>query len=134
MPGPIKPLRFAEILYRADNRAPRPDQSYAPQIQDTVHFSKEALEKLEKLLAGQKPVFPEKGREQDEDPQGSLAILQLGPDATIDQVKRAYLELVKKYHPDNYANLPPEFQKVAEEKTKQINEAYSTLRRIWPAC
>ena len=51
--------------------------------------------------------------------------LGVSPDATDEQIKAAYRELVKKYHPDNYANNP--LADLAQEKMKAINEAYDTI-------
>ncbi|MHC1726698.1 MAG: DnaJ family molecular chaperone [Syntrophobacteraceae bacterium] len=133
MPGPIKPLRFAEMIYQAGYHSPRPDLSYTPQIRDTVHFSKEALEKLKTHSARKHEDYPDETPQQGDDVQSSLATLDLEPGATIEQIKKAYLEAIKKYHPDSFASLPKEFQRVAEEKTKQLNQAYSTLRRKPPA-
>ncbi len=45
--------------------------------------------------------------------------------ANQDEIKRAYRELVKKYHPDNYKNHP--LENLAKEKMQEINEAYDTL-------
>lgn len=45
----------------------------------------------------------------------------------IEGVKRAYKELVKKYHPDQYRNNP--LSDLAEEKLKEINEAYDYLMK-----
>lgn len=42
-------------------------------------------------------------------------------------IKRAYKELVKKYHPDQYRNNP--LSDLAEEKLKEINEAYDYLMK-----
>ena len=53
-------------------------------------------------------------------------ILGIDKTATDEEVKRAYRELAKKYHPDNYANTP--LADLAEEKMKEINEAYDTIR------
>jgi molecular chaperone DnaJ len=46
-----------------------------------------------------------------------------GTDA--ETIKKAYKELVKKYHPDQYQNNP--LSDLAEEKLKEINEAYDYL-------
>jgi hypothetical protein len=48
-------------------------------------------------------------------------ILGLKPNANQDQIKEAYRKLVKKYHPDISKS------KQAQEKMKEINEAYSIL-------
>ncbi len=49
--------------------------------------------------------------------------------ATLDEIKAAYRELAKKYHPDNYAD-NPDMQAFATEKMKEINEAYDEILRI----
>lgn len=53
-------------------------------------------------------------------------ILGVSPSATDDEVKAAYRELAKKYHPDNYAGAP-DIADLASEKMKEINEAYDTI-------
>ena len=40
-----------------------------------------------------------------------------------------YKQLIAKYHPDKVHHLGSEFQKIAEQKAKQINEAYEFFRR-----
>ena len=54
-------------------------------------------------------------------------VLGISPSATNEEVKKAYRELAKKYHPDNYANSPDAAS--AEERMKEINEAYDTILR-----
>ena len=51
--------------------------------------------------------------------------------ASEEEIKKAYRELARKYHPDNYENNP--LADLAEEKMKEINEAYDTLTRGAPA-
>ncbi len=52
-------------------------------------------------------------------------VLGVSKGATEDEVKAAYKELVKKYHPDQYQNNP--LQDVANEKMAEINEAYDEI-------
>jgi len=52
-------------------------------------------------------------------------VLGLKPGATEEEIKAAYRELVKKYHPDRYMDNP--LNDLAEEKMREINEAYETL-------
>lgn len=52
-------------------------------------------------------------------------VLGVSPNATDDEIKSAYRELAKKYHPDNYANSP--LADLAGEKMKEINEAYDQI-------
>ena len=54
-------------------------------------------------------------------------VLGVSPSATDEQIKTAYRELARKYHPDNYANNP--LADLAQEKMKEINEAYDQIQR-----
>jgi len=54
------------------------------------------------------------------------ANLELAPFAPIDEVKRAYRELVKRYHPDKHAG-DPERQKVASELVQSLTRAYEAI-------
>ena len=55
------------------------------------------------------------------------SILGVRRDSTDDEIKKAYRELAKKYHPDNYQD--PALAELAAEKMKQINEAYDTIQK-----
>ena len=55
------------------------------------------------------------------------SVLGVSPSAADDEVKRAYRELARKYHPDNYHDNP--LADLASEKMKEINEAYETITR-----
>ena len=52
-------------------------------------------------------------------------VLGLKEGASKEEVKKAYRELVKKYHPDQYRDNP--LAGLAEEKLKEINEAYNKI-------
>lgn len=54
----------------------------------------------------------------------ALAVLDLEPPVTRDDVRTRYKTLVKRHHPDANGG-----DKVAEERLKVINQAYSTLIR-----
>lgn len=55
------------------------------------------------------------------------AILGVDKDATPEQIRKQYLKLSKKYHPDTMAGKSEEEKKAAEEKFKEIAEAYDVL-------
>ena len=52
-------------------------------------------------------------------------VLGVNPGASDDEVKRAYREMSRKYHPDTYANNP--LSDLAEEKFKEVQEAYRQI-------
>lgn len=52
-------------------------------------------------------------------------VLGITPQTSDDDVKRAYRELARKYHPDNYVNNP--LADLAEARMKEINEAYDMI-------
>ncbi len=56
------------------------------------------------------------------------SVLGVSPDASDEQIKRAYRELARKYHPDNYQNNP--LADLAEEKMKEINQAYDSITKM----
>lgn len=53
------------------------------------------------------------------------SVLGLNRDATEEEVKKAYRELAKKYHPDNYQNSP--LAEYASKKMAEINDAYDQI-------
>ncbi len=55
-------------------------------------------------------------------------VLGVDPGASDDEIKRAYRELARKYHPDNYQNNP--LADLAEEKMKEVNEAYDAINKM----
>ena len=52
-------------------------------------------------------------------------VLGVSETATPDEIRAAYLALVKKYHPDRYADGP--LKEMAGEKLKEINRAYELI-------
>lgn len=54
-------------------------------------------------------------------------VLGVSSGASDDEIKKAYRDLARKYHPDNYQNNP--LADLAEEKMKEVNEAYDTITK-----
>lgn len=54
-------------------------------------------------------------------------VLGISPSASNDEVKKAYRELSRKYHPDSYVNNP--LADLAEEKFKEVQEAYDQIMK-----
>ena len=54
-------------------------------------------------------------------------VLGVKEGASEEEIKAAYKELVKKYHPDKYVNNP--LADLAEQKLQEVNEAYDMLMK-----
>lgn len=54
-------------------------------------------------------------------------VLGISPNASDDEVKRAYRDMTRKYHPDANVNNP--LADLAEEKFKEVQEAYDEIMR-----
>ena len=55
------------------------------------------------------------------------SVLGVSQNASDQEIKKAYRELARKYHPDNYVNNP--LADLAEEKMKEVNEAYEAIQK-----
>jgi hypothetical protein len=78
------------------------------------------------------PEFSDDDTEWDEQPKklSCYEILGVGSNASAAEIRTAYREKIKQYHPDRVAALGPKLKAVAERETKMLNVAYEeTLRR-----
>ncbi|MFN3556935.1 MAG: TerB family tellurite resistance protein [Bacteroidales bacterium] len=63
------------------------------------------------------------------DTRSAYTILEVTPEASEEEIKKAYRNMALKYHPDKVSHLGEEFQQAAKEKFQQVSEAYNTIRR-----
>jgi DnaJ like chaperone protein len=59
----------------------------------------------------------------------AYTILGVKPEASNDEIKKAYRKLAVKYHPDKVSYLGEDFKKSAQEKFQKINEAYEQIKK-----
>ncbi|MDX2175706.1 MAG: DnaJ domain-containing protein [Candidatus Sumerlaeia bacterium] len=57
----------------------------------------------------------------------AMVILGLPPKSDPDEVRRAYRDLMKRYHPDRFVD-DPDFRQMAEEKARRINAAWEFMK------
>ena len=64
-----------------------------------------------------------------DNPNRYYVILGVSKNVTKDELKKVYYKLVKKYHPDKFENSSKKEKENAENKMKEINEAYEYLMK-----
>ena len=60
---------------------------------------------------------------------GDYKILEIDPNATNDEVKKAYRRMAMKFHPDKVSTLGEEVQHAAKEKFQKVNQAYENIKK-----
>ncbi len=56
-------------------------------------------------------------------------ILGISPEASIEEIKKAYRKMATQYHPDKVSYLGEEFQEEAKSKFQKLNDAYETIKK-----
>jgi DnaJ like chaperone protein len=63
------------------------------------------------------------------DSRSSYKVLEITPEATDEEVKKAYKKMAVKYHPDKVSHLGEDVQKAANDKFKEVNVAYEQIKK-----
>ena len=56
-------------------------------------------------------------------------ILEIEKSATDSEIKKAYRNMAKKYHPDKLQHMDEAYQKGAQEKFNKVQEAYEQIQK-----
>lgn len=56
-------------------------------------------------------------------------ILEITPQASDEEVKKAFRKMAIKFHPDKVAHLGEEYQKDAKEKFQKVQQAYDAIKK-----
>jgi DnaJ like chaperone protein len=56
-------------------------------------------------------------------------ILEIEPNASNDELKKAYRRMAMKYHPDKVSHLGNDFQKAAKDKFQKVSQAYENIKK-----
>ncbi|MCF8304564.1 MAG: TerB family tellurite resistance protein [Bacteroidales bacterium] len=62
------------------------------------------------------------------DTTSAYKILETTPDASDEEIKKAYRRMATKYHPDKVSHLGDDIQKAAKEKFQNVSEAYNKIK------
>lgn len=116
-----------------------PEKTTSPAFQEQVKFEKKTeqiKEDPKEKPKQEKQKKEEKKKKTFEKKESSVEsnaynIFSLNTDQkfTKSELKKRYYDLLRQNHPDKVASLGPEFKKLAEKKTKDINSAYDELKK-----
>jgi len=103
------------------------------QICSVLGFSPLDLERLDAMVRAEHHASQGSrgGRVDHVSDDDAYAILNIAPNVSDAEVKRAYRRLMNQHHPDKLVakGLPTEMMKLAEEKTHEIRIAYERIRK-----
>lgn len=102
-------LNFLAMLAQADGSVPQGEIDALKEVARYLGMDESEVDSMLKL----------KGGSLDD----AYAVLGVKPDASDDEVRRAYRALALKHHPDRVAALGEDIRRAAEKKFQEINEA-----------
>jgi DnaJ like chaperone protein len=101
------------------------DQQFPKEEEEMIHFMARQLGITEKDHQSIRSMFSFSRR----NPTLFYEILEVKPEATDEEVKKAYRRMANKYHPDKVSYLGEQMQKAAHEKFQKVNEAYENIKK-----
>ncbi|MCW8907571.1 MAG: co-chaperone DjlA [Sedimenticola sp.] len=131
---------FIEIQLQAayaDGKLDRAEEQLLLQVCKRLGIPEFAFRRLEKMIRAERHYAGQAGagRRAEAKPsrpslQDAYAILNVSPDTSDAEVKRAYRRLLSQHHPDKLVSkgLPEEMMKMAAQKTHEIRQAYERVK------
>jgi DnaJ like chaperone protein len=87
------------------------------------------IEQIGHLLGIRQPEFASVKAMFVKDTTSAYKILEISPEATDEEVKKAYRKMALKYHPDRVTHLGDDVQKAANAKFQELNTAYNEIKK-----
>ncbi len=105
----------------------------SPSIKKGYHIMKEEEERIEEVPIIDIPLvnYVQTTVTVSESPDGRDQYQILGVDegATVEEIKKAYLEKIKDYHPDRYQDSPERIKLAAETEAALLNQVYENIMK-----
>ena len=62
-------------------------------------------------------------------PDDPYAVLGIAASTSDEELEQAYRRRMSEYHPDRVANAAPEIRDIADQRSREINQAYDRIKR-----
>lgn len=111
----IQLLHFLFGIAQADGIVNRAEASTLKEVSGYLHMKRNDFENIKSLFI--------------KNTDNAYSILDLDREATDKDLKKAYRNMAKKYHPDRVVTQNETIRKEAEEKFKEIQQAYETIQK-----
>jgi DnaJ like chaperone protein len=108
-------VHFLFGIAQADGRVSEKEVDQIAQIAGYLRLSRGEFESLKAMFF--------------KSAESAYTILELDKSATDAEVKKAYRDMAKKYHPDKLQHMDEAYRQGAEEKFKNVQEAYETIQK-----
>lgn len=120
---------FLESIEDSGIEVPCSFSDYFNNFKETLRILEEALKSNEKTKSGSDDLgdFLDNLTDKLENAFNVLELDEDEEDTTLEDVKKAYRNLSKEFHPDKMSGLTPKMRQIAEEKMQELNEAYEFL-------
>lgn len=111
-------LQITHFLFSIANADGHVSQAEAAKIQEIAGYLRIGVKDFDSIKA---MFFKSTGN--------AYKILEIEKSATDAEVKKAYREMAKKYHPDKLGHMDEAYRKGAEEKFRRVQEAYEQIQK-----
>ncbi len=108
-------LHFLFSIAQADGVVSEPEVNQIAQIAGYLRLTRSDFESIKAMF------FKNAG--------SAYKILEIEKTATDAEVKKAYRDMAKKYHPDKLQHMDEAYRQGAEEKFKNVQDAYETIQK-----
>jgi len=102
-------------IANADGQIPKEEQQLLKEIASYLRISSYDFESIKAMFI--------------KNTDSAYTILEITPNASDDEVKKAYRKMAVKYHPDKVSHLGEKYRKAAEDKFQALNEAYEEIKK-----
>jgi DnaJ like chaperone protein len=114
-PSRLQLMHFLFGLAAADNHVHAAELSTISQISVILGIRKPDFESIKAMFI--------------KDTTSAYRILEVTPDASEEELKKAYRRMALKYHPDRVAHLGDDLQKASNTKFQELNSAYDQIKK-----